>query len=166
MKKYLNTYHVTCIAAACAVLLCSYLLCLMSIDSIVIDYDIISATSAVSDNPNALTDEIGRLEQNLSSNEDLLEMLRIRKPFYSNLFKDLGRDNRCELTEMEVTESPKNNKTLYRVIYSGSINHLLSLLHELETKYYISVQKAGMNSTSVDGKVLRLVILIQVSSNE
>ncbi|MCP4553729.1 MAG: hypothetical protein GY834_17190 [Bacteroidetes bacterium] len=166
MKKYLNKFHMTVIATSILVLSVSYFVSLACIDSIVVNYDIVSSTASMTDNPFSLQREIENLEKQLTEKSDLLELLKSRRPFYSNLFKDLSMNYHCEITELETSESPKDKKIQYRIVYSGKLKHLMNLLNELETKYHVNVQKAGINAASVDGSILRLVILLQVANND
>lgn len=161
-----NRYHITILAIAIVVLSLSYYASIRFIDSILLDYDAISLTSDISSNPDGLKDRISILRNELDRKTKLIETLRERKPFYPNLFRDIGVNSGCDLTNLEKTELPKNQKTQFRVVYTGGIKHLLNLLNSLESNYYLNVLKAGLQPESDDGKLLRLIIILQVSTNE
>ncbi len=166
MIKHLNTFHVTIISISVVVLFLSYITCLKCMDAILINYDIINSVSDISENPKSISNQIEILEQRLKNNINQLEIANSKKPFYPNLFKDMSKRFHCELSEMEASESPKSSSTQYRIVYSGKIKSLLNLLHEFETKYFVSMQKVGLSSATVDGNTLRLVVLMQASKNE
>ncbi|MCK5126284.1 MAG: hypothetical protein KAR42_08500 [candidate division Zixibacteria bacterium] len=166
MKQYINRYHLTVFAISLVILLLSYFINLKFIDSMLINYDVISATSSLTDDPNSLDRRIELLQEQLKNKQQLLETLKDRKPFYTNLFTDLGEKYRCELTQLETSQSPKNNNTQYRVVYSGKIKRLMNLLNTFETKYYVNVQKAGLNADASDGSIVRMLILMQAGAHE
>lgn len=162
----INRYHITILAISIFVLALCYYSSLHFIDSILLDYDALNMTGDMNLGPDGMKDKVSALQQELNEKDKLIETLRERKPFYPNLFRDIGDNNGCNLTDLESTELPKNQKTQFRVVYTGRIKSLLNLLHSLESNYFVQVMKAGLQPAASDGESLKLIIILQVGNNE
>ncbi|MEZ5359635.1 MAG: hypothetical protein R3F48_12520 [Candidatus Zixiibacteriota bacterium] len=123
-------------------------------------------TGEMISSPESMRNRASILQKELDEKEKLIVTLQEKKPFYPNIFRDIGVENGCNLTNLETVELPKNGKTQYRVVYTGKIKPLLNLLNSLESNYYLIAIKTGLKPETSDGTLIKLIILLQVANNE
>ncbi len=140
--------------------LVGYALILQLTGSILLDYDIVSSVSGISDNPDEIVRRIENLKQRLNDKKELLEVTQSRKKFSQGTFRELAQWFKSSLVHMETSNSAADNHTRYTVTYSGKITNLLNLLNRFENGYLINIEKVVLHPDNSDGSQVRMTMVL------
>jgi len=160
MNLNLYRHQLTIISLAIFVMVAGYCVILRSTDAILLDYDIVSSVSGLSENPETLSQKRDNLRDRLSQRQALLEETRQRKTFTQDVFRNLAEVYKSQLTQLETSNAAGSERPRYAVTYSGTIGNLLQLLNAFETAYRVRIEQVLLHPDNDNGSQIRMSLAV------